>query len=90
MIMAERKTRQPRPVTDLATAMAALKRAERRAEKADEDYRTAERAHTDAYGELKTAREDVKRYYMEAMGEQVDEAPEGLRDEDNGYVGSEG
>lgn len=66
---APRKTRQPKPVTDLATATTALKAAQRRADRAGNAYADAATERDAANAALTEAKATVQRFYLELMGE---------------------
>ncbi|WIC89218.1 hypothetical protein SEA_BOGOTA_68 [Streptomyces phage Bogota] len=83
------KKREPKPVTDLASATVALNAAKRRADRAGKVLAEAETEHDAAQLALSAAKKDVQRFYAELMGEPVDEAPAGLRDEDDAYAEGE-
>ena len=74
---APKKTRTPKPVTDLATATTALKAAQRRYDRAYKAYADAKREELAANDALTDAKETVKKFYAELMGEgqSADEAP---------------
>lgn len=75
---APKKTRTPKPVTDLATATTALKAAQRRYDRAYKAYADAKREELAANDALTDAKETVKKFYAELMGEgqSADEAPQ--------------
>lgn len=75
---APKKTRTPKPVTDLATATTALKAAQRRYDRAYKAYSDAKREELAANDALTDAKETVKKFYAELMGEgqSADEAPQ--------------
>lgn len=75
---AEPKKRAPKPVTDLATATTALKAAQRRYDRAYKSYADAKREELAANDALTEAKETVKKFYAELMGEDqsADEAPQ--------------
>lgn len=73
---APKKTRTPKPVTDLATATTALKAAQRRYDRAANAYADAAKERDDSNAALVEAKAVVKRYYAELMGEAVDDSPE--------------
>jgi len=90
------KKREPKPVTDLASAMTALRAAQRRSDRADKAYDAARDERKKASDALIEAKAAVKKYYAEAMGEdQADEAPaipgaltgEALPDDEPPYEG---
>lgn len=83
------KKREPKPVTDLASATVALNAAKRRADRAGKVLAEAETEHDAAQLALSAAKKDVQRFYAELMGEPVDEAPAGLTDEDDAYAEAE-
>jgi hypothetical protein len=66
---AEPKKRAPKPVTDLATATTALKAAQRRYDRAYRAYADAKREELAANDALTEAKETVKKFYAELMGE---------------------
>lgn len=72
------KKRAPKPVTDLATATTALKAAQRRYDRAYKAYSDAKREELAANDALTDAKETVKKFYAELMGEgqSADEAPQ--------------
>jgi len=80
---AEPKKRAPKPVTDLATATTALKAAQRRYDRAYKSYADAKREELAANDALTEAKETVKKFYAELMGEgqSADEAPAVSADE---------
>ncbi|AWY07306.1 hypothetical protein SEA_HENOCCUS_68 [Streptomyces phage Henoccus] len=83
---AEKKTRTPKPVTDLASATVALNAAKRKADRTERARLEAVQADADAQRELAEAKAVVKRFYAELMGEDV--AP--AEDVHEPYVISEG
>ncbi|UTN91898.1 hypothetical protein SEA_STUFF_67 [Streptomyces phage Stuff] len=83
------KKREPKPVTDLASATVALNAAKRRADRAGKVLAEAETEHDAAQLALSAAKKDVQRFYAELMGEPVDEAPAGLTDADDAYAEGE-
>lgn len=78
---AEKKTRTPKPVTDLPSATVALNAAKRKADRTEKARLEAVQADAEAQRELAEAKAVVKRYYAELMGEQVDAEPDGTADE---------
>ncbi|AYD86813.1 hypothetical protein SEA_MICRODON_66 [Streptomyces phage Microdon] len=72
---AEKKTRQPKPVTDLPSATVALKAAQRRADRAGKALSDAETENDAAQTALAAAKKDVDRYYRELMGMDVEPEP---------------
>ncbi|AWY07386.1 hypothetical protein SEA_JACKIEB_68 [Streptomyces phage JackieB] len=77
---AEKKTRTPKPVTDLASATVALNAAKRKADRTEKARLEAVQADADAQRELAEAKAVVKRYYAELMGEDVAPAEQGEPD----------
>lgn len=65
------KKRQPKPVTDLASATTALKAAQRRYDRADKAYDEARTERFNAEADLKNAKDQVQRFYRELMGENL-------------------
>lgn len=78
---AEKKTRQPKPVTDLPSATVALKAAQRRADRAGKALSEAETEHDAAQLALSAAKKDVDRFYRELMGMDVEPEAEDVTED---------
>jgi hypothetical protein len=79
-VKAPRKKREPKPVNDLPSAVAAQKAAQRRYDRAAKALEALKKEESDAWTALQESKAEVKRYYSELMGDEATQADEGTED----------